>query len=73
MSIHDDPRALKDVPKHIKDALSRDEKIAQLKKDKSALLVDIKCEYRFLYSAKWTPKWKEYLELGHKIGRRTKK
>jgi hypothetical protein len=73
MSIRCDPHAPKDVPKHIKDALPRDAKIAQLKKEKSDLLAGIKCKYRFLYMAKGTPKWQEHLELGHKIGRITKK
>ena len=73
MSIRCDPRAPKDVPKHIKDALPRDEKIAQLKKEKSALLAGIKSEFRFLYRAKGSPKWKEHLELGLKIARMTKK
>jgi hypothetical protein len=72
MSIQYDPRAPKDVPKHIKDALLRDLKIAQLKK-KSALLANIKCEYRFLYKAKGTTKWKEHQELGQKISRGAKK
>jgi hypothetical protein len=73
MSIRCDPRAPKDVPKHIKDALPRDPKIAQLKTEKSALLADIKCEYRFMYKAKGTSKWKEHQELGQKISRATKK
>jgi hypothetical protein len=73
MSIRCDPRAPKDVPPHIRDALPRDPKIAQLREEKSAILADIKCEYRFLYRAKGTPKWKDHLELGQKIGRMTKK
>jgi hypothetical protein len=43
------------------------------KKEKSALLADIKCEYRFLYKAKGTTKWKEHQELGQKISHATKK
>jgi hypothetical protein len=73
ISIRCDPRAPKDMPPDIKDTLPRDPKIAQLKGKKSALLADIKCKYRFLYKAKGTPKWTEHLELGHKIGRITKK
>jgi hypothetical protein len=73
MSIRCDPCAPKDVPKHIKDALPRDPKIAQLKTEKSALPAEIKCEYRFQYKAKRTSKWKEHQELGQKISRATKK
>jgi hypothetical protein len=73
MSIRCDPRAPKDVPPDIKDALPRDLKIAGLKEEKSALLADIKSEYRYLYRAKGTAKWKEYQELGQKISRTTKK
>lgn len=56
MSIHCDPRAPKDVPQHIKDALPRDLKTAKLKMERLALCADIKHEYGFVYKAKGTAK-----------------
>jgi hypothetical protein len=72
MSITCDPRAPKDVPKHVKDALPRDPKIVKWRKEREALHVEIR-RSGFLYEAKKTEKGKRHQKLGQMIRNATKK
>ena len=54
MSITCDPRAPRNVPKHIKDALPRDPKIVKWEKERRTLYAEIRNRYGFLYRATGT-------------------
>jgi hypothetical protein len=73
MSLTCDPRAPKDVPQHIKDALPRDARIVKWKEERKALYVEIRSRYKFLYLATHTEKGKRHQMLGQKINNATKK
>ena len=73
MSITCDPRAPKDVPQHIKDALPRDSRIVKWKEERKALYVELRSRYKFLYRAIDTEKCKKHQMLGRKINNATKK
>ena len=72
MSITCDPRAPKNVPKHIKDTLPRDPRIVKWEKERKALHVEIR-RSGFLYLAKETEKGKRHRKLGQMIRNATKK
>jgi hypothetical protein len=73
MSITFDPRAPKNVPKHIKDALPRDPKVVKWEKERKTLYLEIRSRYRFLNRASGTEKGKMYQTLTRKINNATKK
>jgi len=73
MSIICDPRAPKDVPQHIKDALPRDPKIFELEKERKTLYVNMRSQYQFLYKGAETEMGKRYQRLVRKINSTTKK
>ena len=73
MSITCDPRAPKDVPQHIKDALPRDPKIFELEKERKTLYVKMRSQYQFLYKGAETEMEKRYQRLVRKINSTTKK
>ena len=73
MSIRCDPRAPKDVPQHVKDALPPDPKLVEWEMERKALSVKIKGCYKFLYKANGTEMGQAYQKLVRIINAMTKK
>ncbi|CZR68052.1 uncharacterized protein PAC_17951 [Phialocephala subalpina] len=73
MSITCDPRAPKNVPKHVKKALPRDPKIVEREKERRILLIELRSRYGFLYRVDGVEGGKKYQILIRKINSATKK
>jgi hypothetical protein len=73
MSIRCDPRAPKNVPRHVKDALPPDPKILEWEEERRTLHVEIKCQYGLIYRADETEMGRTYQTLVQKINARTKR
>jgi hypothetical protein len=73
MSITCDPRAPKNVPKHVKAALPRDPKIIEWEKERDTLTVEIKSRYKYIYMAEKTEKYKRRQKIIQWIINATKK
>jgi hypothetical protein len=63
----------KNVPKHIKDALPRDSKIVAWEKERKALYVELRHQYRFLHLSTRAEKGRKYQMLFREINNPTKK
>jgi hypothetical protein len=67
MSIRCDPRAPKDVPKHIRRALPPDQKILELEKERQVLYTKVKAKYGFINRARGTQIGEDYGKLVRKV------
>jgi hypothetical protein len=73
MSIRCNPRALKDVLKHIQRALPLNQKILELEKERQALYRKVKAKYRFINQAGGTQMGEDYAKLVRKVNSERKK
>jgi hypothetical protein len=73
MSIRCDPRALKDVPKHIQRALPPNQNILKLERERQVLYKKVKAKYGFINQARGTKIGEDYGKLVRKIGSERKK
>src|SRR5271167_4862191 len=73
MSIRCDPRAPKDVPKHIRRALPPNQNILKLEKERQALYKKVKAKYGFIKRARGTKIGEDYGKLVRKINSERKK
>ena len=73
MSIRCDPRAPKDVPKHIRRALPPDQKILELERERQALYRKVKAKYGFINRAGDTQMGEDYAKLVRKVNSEKKK
>jgi hypothetical protein len=72
ISIRCNPRALRDVPKHIRRALPPDQKILELEREREALY-KVKAKYGFINQAGGTQIGEDYRKLVRKINSERKK